>query len=194
MGKEYGEVKKVQLEVPPLIEPPAVYRQCSDISCPAYILELPHAHFESIEETEALIPRYQQRLAKLEDFKAQWNAASTGPATVLHDITGFNKLVPEWVPGTLEESPVTEWLSIPINESDWLMQKVGEYITWVETGLTVDVCKCTRVEYPNKPGAFFGERSLTCPAHAKEGLVLGFFTWLTTQPERPIPDTAMGDG
>lgn len=120
----------------------------------------------------------EARLRRLEEFKAQWDAAHSKPHPAF-----------EVLP-TLEESPVVARISVP---TDDLMQKVGNYITWVETAMTKDVCKCERIPHPSQNGTYKGETSLDCPAHSKEGLVLGFFEWLRQWGQHPaLPDTAMG--
>jgi hypothetical protein len=173
-GKQWDEN---WVELPrPLPAPIVTYRQCNDSACPAYMLDLPHSHIEESSETERLA---RERMSKLEDFKARWDFAQgqPGPITILP---------------TLEKAPLHQWLSIPVDEPDWLMRQVGEYITWVETGMTKDVCKCTWITHPEKGNIRGGDTALDCPAHSKEGLVLGFFAWLTAQPAGLLPDTAMG--
>lgn len=142
-------------------ESPAVYRECRDKMCRAFRLGLPHSHYEYVD------------LIEVQMHNGQWN-----------DITGSVK-------PTLETSPVTAWLSLPLEE---IAQKVSEYITWVETGMTRDVCKCEWISHPERGDIRGGDTALDCPAHSKEGLVLGFITWLTGSQPKLITDTAMGDG
>lgn len=173
----------------------AVYRECNDQVCAAFRLDLPHSHLED--------PTHED----LEAFRKRWEAAHT------HSMKSEILMKEEWVDvtqyrlgaeqkdllinGTWDTaSPVNAWLSIPLDGSgmDELMQKIGEYVTWIETGMTSDVCKCEWIQHPDSSKPYrSGDTALDCPAHAKEGLVLGFFTWLKTQPVPLLPDTAMGD-
>lgn len=155
----------------------AVYRQCDDTECKAYRLDLPHSHFE-FNESAAEAAHANERINLLSEFNATMTIHPANRAGGLVDVTGLDKVEPQYV-----ESPVTEWLSIPVGQTEWLMQKVGEYVTWIETGMTKDVCKCVWILHPEKGNIRGGETALDCPAHSKEGLVLGFFAWLTAKPE-----------
>lgn len=132
------------------------YRQCNDSVCPAYRFDLPHSHIE------------------LDGYTGPTSTEMTRIATVSVDAYGRSSALAAGYRVALDST--TQWYSVPV---DSLMQYVGNYITWVETAPTADVCKCVRVEHPEHGGMVRGgDTALDCPAHSKEGLVLGFFEWL----------------
>lgn len=143
-----------------------VFRQCDNPECPAFRHGKPHSHLERELIPLTATDNAVARLQRLRDFRGT--------------LTG--SLLP-----TLETSPVEAWISIPLEgpHSADLMQKVGEYITWVETAMTKDVCKCEWILHPEKGNIRGGDTALDCPAHSKEGLVLGFFTWLRKNRQEP---------
>lgn len=154
IGEEAQRLREAALT----FNPPAVYRQCNDEQCPAWLLELPHSHLEEPHEMTA----------KLEEFKHQW----------LGVVNGNNTAVTV-VPSALEEAPVRAWVSIPLDgDMAAIMQMIGEYVTWVETAQTKDVCKCEWIQHPRNGLVRSGETALDCPAYSKEGLLLGFMEWL----------------
>jgi hypothetical protein len=84
-------------------------------------------------------------------------------------------VLPDWSKGDTTRG------QLEILPSDELMQLVGNYVTWVETGRTSEVCKCEWEIHPediDKPEGDpkrrmrRGDTSLDCPAHTKEGYLL----------------------
>jgi hypothetical protein len=62
---------------------------------------------------------------------------------------------------------------------------VRDYIIWVETAETANLCSCEYIIHPDdteKPEGSrrmrrIGAPAFDCMAHSREGLVMGFFTW-----------------
>lgn len=154
------------------------YEVCRDPACPAHLngAGLSHGHLILPAERE-LTPEM------MEEFKAKWQG---GKMTTVHTDGSESVVYPIESTPVLQEAPTMEWISIPLNE---LMQLVGNYTSWVETAETKDVCKCEWLIHPDdvdkkpeegKRRMRRGDTSLECPAHTKEGYLLGFFEWLKT--------------
>lgn len=153
-----------------------VFRQCDNTECPAFRHGKPHSHIEREMLPPTTIDNAVSRLERLRDFTMSTIPLKPWQALTLTETND-----------ALNVSPVEAWISIPLEgpHSADLMQKVGEYITWVETAMTKDVCKCEWILHPEKGNIRGGDTALDCPAHSKEGLVLGFFTWLRKNRQEP---------
>lgn len=135
---------------------------CTDVACPIWLESTKgHSHLRPIDEEK---PDPIEAIATL---KAKLDSLPDYHGSMI-----------------INESPVTSWLSIPLEE---LMQLVADYTSWVETAETKEVCKCEWIIHPDdinkkpeegKRRMRRGDTSLDCPAHTKEGYLLGFFEWL----------------
>jgi hypothetical protein len=62
---------------------------------------------------------------------------------------------------------------------DDLFERIGKYVTHIETGETKDTCLCEWLEEHNTGLKLQRvEENLECPVHTKEGFLLGFFRWM----------------
>lgn len=148
----------------------AMFEVCKDPTCPAHLggTSVDHGHLISVERADMF----------------------SGP---VHIVLPAAKPDPiEARLPTLAEAPTVGWLSIPLAD---VMQLVADYTTWVETAETAEVCKCEWIIHPDdinkkpeegKRRMRRGDTSLDCPAHTKEGYLLGFFEWLKKSTPEPI--------
>lgn len=140
----------------------AIFEACKDPGCPVEKGGLPHGHLINVDRADEY----------------------AGPVHVVLPAENTQHNHSPLATAILDSSDVTSWLSIPLDE---LMQLVADYTTWVETAETTEVCKCEWLIHPDdvdkkpeegKRRMRRGDTSLDCPAHTKEGYLLGFFEWL----------------
>lgn len=91
-------------------------------------------------------------------------------------VTGFKEI-------EVTKEDILRVVTIPDATLD---EKLAEYFKAMETGVTDDWCLCTWIIHPddvNKPKGKRRKRLVEhhprCPAHTKEGLVLGFIRWVS---------------
>lgn len=85
----------------------------------------------------------------------------------------------EWEEGHTCEAELAEFVSLPVAR---LKEFIAKYVAWIETGATIEVCKCTWEERFPIPGGnvvrMRKDTNFECPVHTKEGLIFHFLTWV----------------